>query len=314
MRTVLGVLLVGSLGLLVFPAVGLPYLLALTLGGALAYRATGRGDTRGWFRRLDDLIHAGEEAIVGAALVVMTVAVFVDVVWRTSHTDPETTAGLGVVVFVLCVAGGLTARWPEATRAKRLLAGLAAFALLAVLGVAIHAAPNGFGWSQRLALVLMLWVGMLGTSMASKRGRHITVDAVRRVVPERFVRGFEIAADVVTLAFATLLCVLAVTYVQGNWDDWIESERRAGIFESIPVPYWAATLPIVIAFGLMAARTLGTIVSGPVKADLLESVGHAPAPGDASERAADPPAVETPDADGSDEAGSSGDGERGSAP
>ena len=81
------------------------------------------------------------------------------------------------------------------------------------------------------------------------------------------------AGDIVTLAFLIGLTGLAVRYVRGNWNDWIESDMSAGVFASLPVPYWAATLPIVVGFGLMAARTVGDIVAGPTEVDLLTSLG-----------------------------------------
>ena len=63
---------------------------------------------------------------------------------------------------------------------ERAIAGSVAYAVLAVLCVVIEAAPNGFGWSQTLAMVLLLWVSLLGSSMATREGRHIAVDAVKK--------------------------------------------------------------------------------------------------------------------------------------
>jgi len=271
----LGTALIGSFAMLIAPAIGIPYLLLLTAGGAAAFRARGHGGGGAYFRRLDDVLYAGEQTIVSAALIVMTLVVFVDVVWRTSQgTDPTTGAVLIGLVLALCLIGGLTARRESAaSAASRIAYGLGGFAVLATLGAAIHSADNGFGWSQRLGLVLMLWVGMLGTSMAARDGRHIRVDAVRRTLPEPLVRPFQIAGDLITLGFLLGLTTLAVQYVRGNWDDWIESEMAAGVFASLPVPYWAATLPIIVGFGLMAARTLGDIVAGPTEVDLLSSLG-----------------------------------------
>ena len=285
-----GTALIVSLGSLIEPALGLPYLLLVTLGGALAYRGSGRGSIGDYFRRLDVVLYAGERTIVTAALGTMTTVVFVDVVWRTSHgQDPTTAAVLTGVVLSLCIIGGLTARRDgEASFGSRLGYGLLAFAVLAGLCAAIHAAPNGFGWSQRLGLVLMLWVGLLGTSMAARDGRHIRVDAVRRSLPDSMKRPFQIAGDIATLGFLIGLTALAVRYVRGNWDDWIESDMTAGVFASLPVPYWAATLPIVVGFGLMAARTVGDIVTGPTEVDLLTSLGAEGAQPDAD------PEVESP--------------------
>lgn len=277
MRSALGALLVLSFGLILFPGAGAAWLALLVFGGIVVHVLLGKGGPGRYLSRLDDLIFAGERTIVCVALVVMAITVFVDVVWRTSlsiHGNARwgfTAAGL-----VLCMIGGATVRWPGATPLKRIGAGLAAFVVLVLAVLAITAAPNGFGWSQRLALVLLLWVGLLGGSMAAKEGRHIAVDAVRRVVPERFRRGFEIASSLVTFSLAAFLAVLGVIYTRGNWHDWIESEMQAGVFESLPIPYWTATLPIPIGFGLMAVRFLAVAIVGAKEVDLLTSLGATP--------------------------------------
>lgn len=272
---VLGTALILSLATLIEPALGIPYLVLLTVGGAAAFRATGRGAIGEYFRRLDEVFYAGERTIVSTALAVMTTVVFVDVVWRTSHgTDSATGAVLIALILALCLMGGMTSRREgEPSVGSRIAYGLGAFAALAGLCFAIHSAENGFGWSQRLGLVLMLWVGMLGTSMAARDGRHIRVDAVRRTLPDALKRPFQVAGDAITLLFLVGLTTLAVQYVRGNWDDWRQSEMSAGVFASLPVPYWAATLPIVVGFGLMAARTLSDLVAGPTEIDLLTSLG-----------------------------------------
>lgn len=271
----LGALLVLSLGLVVlFPAWGISYLLALIVLGSIGHFLLGLGMPGRFLARLDDLLYDGERALVATALMVMSAAVFVDVSWRTSHSlEGNTARGFVVAGLFLCLMGGATVRWPSATRAKRLGAGLAAFVVLSGVIALIHAAPNGFGWSQRLSLALLLWVGFLGGSMATKQGLHIAVDAVRRVVPARLKRSFEVAGGVVTVALSAFLTWLGVLYAHANWTDWVESEHQAGVFESLPIPYWTASMPIAIGFGLMTARFLGLLLTGPKEVDLLTSVG-----------------------------------------
>lgn len=276
-RAIFGVLLVLSLGLVIFPTLGWIYLVVLLVGGSLGHVLLGLGTPSKYIGRLDDLLYEGERAIVSASLIVMSAVVFIDVVWRTARSVAGTTTGwvfLGVI-FVLCVLGGLTARLEGASVAKRIGLGLAAFVVLVVLGTLIYIAPNGFGWSQRLALVLILWVGLLGGSMAAKEGRHITVDAVRRVVPDKLQRLFEISSGLITVGLAFVLTILGIEYVRANWVDWVDSQYAASVFESLPIPYWASTLPIPVGFGLMAVRFVAVILRGERKVDLLTSMGGA---------------------------------------
>ena len=270
-----GVPLVLSFGLIIFGWPGLVWIALLAGGAAMWGARKSLGPTEG-LRRLDDLIFSGERTIVAVSLMTMSIAVFIDVVWRTAHSLDRTHAiSFAAAIFVLTMIGAFTARISGATPVKRLLFGLIAYAVMGAACLAIYLAPNGFGWSQTLALVLLVWVGLLGTSMATKEGRHIAVDAVRRVLPDRLKRPFEITAGLVTVALSTFLTVLSVLYCRQNWVDWIEAEGRSFIFESIAIPYWLATLPIPIGFGLTAARFVSIIVHGSKEIDVLTSVGGA---------------------------------------
>lgn len=275
LRGVFGAVLVLSVGLLAFPWVGVPYILIVLAAGALFSRAKGEG-APSFLSKVDDLLYEGEKLIVSVALIVMTVTVFVDVVWRTARSaDLETATTFIVIFFVLSLLGGFTRRVEGRSTGRKVAVGLGAFAgIMLSIGI-IYLAPNGFGWSQRLSLVLIMWVGLLGSSMAAKTGRHITVDAVRRLVPEGLKRPHEIAAGIVTVSLCALLSIWSIGYVRANWQDWVESERTAGIFESLPIPYWAATMPILIGFALTGARFFGVIFTGAKEVDLLASHGGA---------------------------------------
>ena len=231
---------------------------------------------RRFLMRLDDAIFRAERAVVAISLLLMSFVVFLDVVWRTSHSlEGKHAYGFAIAIFLLTMIGAFTARLSNATPVKRLIYGSIAYVLMAVACFLIHQAPNGFGWSQTLAMVLLLWVGMIGTSMATKEGRHIAVDAVKKVLPDRLKRPFEIAACSVTVALSGFLAILGFIYFRQNVIDWIDSEYRSFVFEAIAIPYWVATLPIPIGFGLTAARFVGVAIEGSKEIDVLTSVGAA---------------------------------------
>jgi TRAP-type C4-dicarboxylate transport system permease small subunit len=269
-----GVGLVLSLGLIVFGWLGAVWLVALC-AGSIAWGLK-RGSVREGFAALDDLIFEGEKAIVGLSLIVMSLVVFLDVVWRTAHSlTGAQPYGFAIAIFVLTLIGAFTAKWERATPAKRAIAGVVAYAILAVLCVVIKAAPNGFGWSQTLAMVLLLWVSLIGSSMATKEGRHIAVDAVKKVLPDRFKKGFELVAGLVTVALSSFLAILGAMYCRQNYVEWVASDHGAFLFESIPIPYWIATLPIPVGFGLTAVRFVGVAIYGTKEVDVITSVGAA---------------------------------------
>lgn len=276
MKSLFGVLLILSFGTILHPWAGWAWAAVLGLAGPLVFKLTTKRGPAAYYGALDDLIYRGERAFVMVSLLVMASVVFIDVVWRTARSVQGSTAYSFAAGFaVLCLIGGFTARWPGATVVHRIGASVAAYATLALATYLIYRAPNGFGWSQKLALVLIVWVGLLGASMAAKEGRHIAVDAVKKVIPERFLRGFEVVGGLLTVILCCALAALAAEYAQANWADWIASEKRAFVFESLGWPYWVATVPIPIGFGLMAVRFLGVVIFGAKQVDLLTSVGAA---------------------------------------
>lgn len=276
LSTLVGVLLLASFALILHPWAGFAWIAALLAVGPFVFKAAKKGSPKDYFAALDDAVYNGERMLVMIALVVMAFVVFLDVVWRTAHSLEGSSAyGFAIGILVLCLVGGLTTRWEGATLVKRIAAGLAAYAVLAVFCFLVYRAPNGFGWSQKLALVFILWVGMLGASMATKEGRHIAIDAVKRVIPDRFKRPFEIAGGMLTVILCFVLATLAIEYARANWVDWVDSEYRAFLFESLEWPYWVATLPIPIGFGLMGVRFFGVVLYGAKEVDLLTSVGAA---------------------------------------
>jgi TRAP-type C4-dicarboxylate transport system permease small subunit len=104
----------------------------------------------------------------------------------------------------------------------------------------------GISWADPLLRALVLWVGMLGAVAASRDGRHITVDVVSRILPDRA----RAAADALTSLFATTVSGL-VAWHAGRF---VLSELR---FESTAfsgIPAWTLQSILPFAFGMIALR------------------------------------------------------------
>ena len=244
-RGALGALLVLSFGLVLFEQIWTWYLTTLIVGGSIGFVLAGKGPPGKYLRKLDDLIYEGERVIVSAALVVMSIVVFLDVVFRTVQvSSTNLLIGFSTALLIASLVGSFTRRWEtEVSTQKKLIAGLGAFGLIVLSCYLITLKPNGFGWSQKLALCLMLWVGLLGASMATHDGRHIAVDAVRQVVPEELKRSFEFMSGAVTVVISTTLTLLAIGYVRSNWGEWLESDMEAGVFESTNIADYLGHTP-----------------------------------------------------------------------
>jgi TRAP-type C4-dicarboxylate transport system permease small subunit len=77
-------------------------------------------------------------------------------------------------------------------------------------------------WTDELATVLVVWVALLGASVASGRGSHLGVDYFVGKLPPRARLAAELAAHLLVVAFALLVLVwggaklVALTFLTGQ--------------------------------------------------------------------------------------------------
>ena len=103
-------------------------------------------------------------------------------------------------------------------------------------------------WADPAIRHLVLWTSMLGALLATRRDRHIKIDALTRFLPPR--RAALLHA--LTGAFAGLICgLLAWTSVA-----FIADERTYGGDAFLDLPTWQLQLIFPVSFGLMALHFL----------------------------------------------------------
>jgi TRAP-type C4-dicarboxylate transport system permease small subunit len=90
--------------------------------------------------------------------------------------------------------------------------------------------------------------------MAAHSRQHIIVQAIMRLVPDAKQRQHAALGLVVSAIFTAFLAVVSARYAYGNFARWIETQGRAGVFDSLPLPYWSVTVAVPLGFGLMLVR------------------------------------------------------------
>ncbi|MAI25258.1 MAG: TRAP transporter small permease [Myxococcota bacterium] len=107
---------------------------------------------------------------------------------------------------------------------------------------------QGIPWADPLIRVLVLWVGLMGAVAAARGDRHISIDAVSRMVSPRARAGI----GLVTSCFTTVVCAL-VAWHSGRfvWD-----EKTYGSVAFSGIPAWMLEVVIPFAFALIAIRYL----------------------------------------------------------
>lgn len=297
------------------------------------------GAMRRTLHRIDDAIYAAERVLVVAAMAVMVLLVFFDVMDRrlqaqesklagllqTFHVPaPETVApffggalltfliwfGLATVrrrrgkalvpptlEFVLALAGAAALfglGWVMLHRPSKeffvvvwslscfgaiagtLAAGqrgaAAAWALGLVAGdAALYAiVPEGYSWAKEVAMILLVWTGLLGASMAAHQGSHIEIDFGRKLLPKRARKHAAVLAMLITAGFCGLIVLLGVIYVFGENGLY----RLQGRFPHTGVPDWTVAVAIPWCFGMIGLRVL--ITASRVLGGAVDARGSSP--------------------------------------
>lgn len=199
--------------------------------------------------------HSSLQWIVSSVGVVLTAVFGLAVL----HLDSSTVCiGISVVLGAALIVAQLDAPAPLGTSG---LGGLALFRLAVAIvtvvgGIALSLRlPNGYSWAQKLALFLLLWVAFIGASMATHDGRHLSIDAARKAVPEKYLPWFNALSWTLAALFTAAFCYLAFVYF-----------RRRLVEDPTPgeIPDWIKVLSIPVSLALVTSRFLLQAVEAAV--------------------------------------------------
>ena len=124
---------------------------------------------------------------------------------------------------------------------------LGSMVLLAVLQIVLRQFfGTGIVWADELIKIIVLWLAMVGSITAARDNRHIRIDVLSHVLPERLV----VVSRIVVELFAAVVCVVIA------WQAWrylkIEIEWQETVL--VGQPAWAAHVIVPLAFLLIAYR------------------------------------------------------------
>ena len=111
---------------------------------------------------------------------------------------------------------------------------------------------DSLGWTEEVASNGLVLVVFLGSVICVRRGSHIRVDIVHRLIPRRAARALQIAVDVLTAAFFAHMAWLIWRYVSlvGHERMITLDVSRGWIFNTV-----------LAAFALMCLRAVQRLVS-----------------------------------------------------
>lgn len=130
--------------------------------------------------------------------------------------------------------------------------GILVAALLSMLGMAVlqilmrNLFESGIVWGDILVRILVLWVGLVGAMVASRKGNHINIDILSRYLPKQAKNTIKSAVEL----FTAVICSVAAFYTLR----FVKIEFADGGMAFSQVPIWVCEAIIPIAFIVIALR------------------------------------------------------------
>lgn len=106
---------------------------------------------------------------------------------------------------------------------------------------------SGFVWADPLLRHLVLWAGMLGAALATKYGKHITIDVLSHLLPSRGALWLNLFLNIFAAVVCSFLTWAAFSFIKNEIA--FDSGRLL-----VGIPVWALNLIFPFAFALMAGR------------------------------------------------------------
>lgn len=134
-----------------------------------------------------------------------------------------------------------------------LIALLGAMMILAVAQIVLREVFNtGFVWAGELLKLMVLWLTMIAAIAACRDDRHIRIDALSHVMPDKAIRLTRVAVDV----FAAIVCAVIA------WHAWryLQLEIEFGDTVLVDTPAWMAHIVIPLGFAVVSYRFIVSAV------------------------------------------------------
>lgn len=106
---------------------------------------------------------------------------------------------------------------------------------------------SGLIWADPLLRYMVLWAGLIGASVATRKGKHISIDIASHLIPKKAVPWFRLIVDIFSGAVCVFLTYASILFIRS------EIEFGGGRV-LLGLPSWALNLIFPIAFSLIALR------------------------------------------------------------
>ena len=107
---------------------------------------------------------------------------------------------------------------------------------------------SGFVWIDPILRVLVLWLGLLGATVATRNNHHISIDLLTRYLGDK--PNYLVQAAVEQVSGWTCLVIAAHGF------NWVRLDFVDGLVAFAGIPAWTLQAIIPLSFGLIGLRYL----------------------------------------------------------
>jgi len=105
---------------------------------------------------------------------------------------------------------------------------------------------SGFVWIDPLLRVLVLWLGLIGATVATRHNKHIRIDLLSRY----FSRNIHRLIQVMVGQVSAWTCLVIAWYGR----DWIRLDYEYSVTSFAGIPAWSVEIIVPLAFALIGIR------------------------------------------------------------
>ena len=106
---------------------------------------------------------------------------------------------------------------------------------------------GGFTWADPLLRHMVLWAGLFGAAVATKKGKHISIDIISHLLPDRYKPWLQAVLNFFSAGVCCVLTYAAINFVR---------DEALGGRGLLHIPSWGLNLVFPIAFGIISLRFL----------------------------------------------------------
>jgi len=211
-----------------------------------------------WVRKLDAAWYRAERLACAVLFLAMAALVFAAVVKETFGARKHWYDV--AILFGVCLLGVRTRAvkdgetrpgWPVSLAIAAVVTGV----IVGVVVLYLRSTPGTMIWAQKLTLVMMIWVALLGASIATYDRSHLALEMGEKLWPKPWLRYVKAIAHGVTSAFCVVCAIIAIQLVQSQAREGVRIEDNRWL------ALWQAYLVMPYAFAAMAIRFLGQAVT-----------------------------------------------------